>query len=88
MHLVGRTALHLAHQIGDGELGRHRDEHVDMVARQYPAQDVDLVLATHLTADVAHPQTQRPGQHLVAVLRRPDDAPLVTLLRNALPVKG
>ncbi|MEI4263629.1 hypothetical protein [Roseovarius sp. D0-M9] len=30
-----------------------------MIARQHPAQDVDLVLAADLTADVAHPQAQR-----------------------------
>jgi len=33
LHLVGRTTLHLAHEIGTGELWRHRNKHVDVVAR-------------------------------------------------------
>jgi len=56
LHLERRTALHLAHQIRDRELGRHRYEHVDMIARKYPVQDFDLVLAANLAADVTHPQ--------------------------------
>lgn len=79
---MGRTALHLAHQIRDSELRRHRDEHVDVIARQYPPQDVDLVLAAYLTADVAHPQAQRSSQHFVAVFRRPDD--VITMIEDAM----
>ena len=79
---MGRTALHLAHQIRDRELRRHRNEHVDVVARQHPAQDVDPVLGADLAADVTHPQAQRPLQHLVAVLGRPHD--MVAMVENAV----
>ncbi len=73
LHSVRRTALHPAHQIGNRELLRHRHEHVDVVAVQDPAQDVDLVLAANLAADVTHPQAHLTGQHLEPVLCRPDE---------------
>lgn len=50
VYLVRRTALHLAHQVGNRELQWHRYKHVDMIARQHRAQDVDLVLAVDLAA--------------------------------------
>ncbi len=45
LYSVGRTALHLAHQIGDDQPRLHRDEHLHVVARQHPAQDIDSVFA-------------------------------------------
>jgi len=88
LHFVGRAALHQTHQVTDGQLWRDRHEHVDMVARQHSSDDLDAVLSTDLAADVTNPQLNVALQHLVAILGRPNDAPLVTLLRNALPVKG
>ena len=64
LHPVRRGALHLAHQVRNRQLRRHQYEHVDVVARQHPAQDVDLVLLAHLPTDVAHTQAHPTGQHL------------------------
>ncbi len=44
--------------------------------------DVDPVLAADLTANVAHPQTQRAGQDLVTVFGRPDD--VIAMIKNAV----
>lgn len=55
---------------------------MDVIARQHPAQDVDLVLPADLTANVADTQAQRPGQDLLTVLRRPDD--MVAVIENAV----
>ncbi len=79
---VRRTALHLAHQIRNGQLGRHRDEHMHVAARQHPAQEADTVLSTDLAANVAHPQTQRPAQHLAAVFGGPHD--VIAVAENAV----
>lgn len=63
-------------------LAAHRHEHVDVIARQHSAQDVDLVLPADLTENVADTQAQRPGQDLVAVLSRPDD--MIAVIVNAV----
>jgi len=55
---------------------------MNVIARQHPAQDVDLVLAADLTADVAHPEAQRPGQDLVTILGRSDD--VIAVIENAM----
>ena len=73
LDLVGRTPFGALHEIADGNVGRHRDEHVDVIARQHTLDD----LHTHFTADlpdnVPHPLPQFPLQHLVAILGDPDD---------------
>ena len=67
MHFVGRTALHLARQIGDREFRRCLHEGVGVVARQHRAQDADFALVADLRADLAHPKMQLTDQHLGAV---------------------
>ena len=86
LHPVRRAALHLAHQVRNRQLRRHQYEHVDVVTRRHPAQDVDPVLAANLVANVAHSEGQIAGQHLVGVFGRPDDS--FTLKRYRLEVGG
>ena len=56
LDLVGRSALHLADQIADGQFRRHRHEHVDVIARQHALDDLDAILSTDLPDDL--PDTQ------------------------------
>ena len=86
LHFSGRTALHRAHQFRDGAFRMHRHKQMDMIIQQHPAQDVDLVLVTDLTAGVDHPQVHLTSQHLVAVFRRPDDEVAVQLLPISISV--
>ena len=82
LHFSGRMALHPAHQIRNCNLWRHRHKHMDLIARQHSAQDVDLVLATNFTKDVAYPQAYLVCQHLVVEFRRPDD--VVAVIEKAV----
>ena len=59
-----------------------RYEHMHVVARQHPAQDVDLVLVPYQNAEVAHPQEQRSSQHFITLFRRLDD--LITPIEDAM----
>ncbi len=43
----------------------------------------EIYRAAHLAANIAHPQSQLPGQHLVAVLRGPNH--VVTMVKHAMP---
>ena len=82
LHPIRRTALHLAHEVGDCELWRHGHEHVDTITRQDAAQYVDLILAAYLAADIAHPKPKIARQDFVAILCRPDD--VVAVIKNAV----
>ena len=73
LDLERRTALHHAHPIADRPLRGHRDEHVHMIRRDHAAHDGDAVLLTDLATDIPDPEAQVPAQHLVAILRRPDN---------------
>ena len=48
LDLVERTPFGALHEIADGNVGRHRDKHVDVIARQHALDD----LHTHFTADL------------------------------------
>src|SRR5207342_3692564 len=75
LHLdfVGRTPLGALHQISYGDVGRHRDEHVDVIARQHTLDDLHTHFTTDLPDDVPHPLPQFSLQNLVAILGDPDD---------------
>ena len=79
---MGRTALHLTDEIGDGELWGHGHDHVHMVTGQNAMQDVDTVLLAYLATNGPNPEPQVADQDLVAVLRRPDD--MVPVVINAM----
>src|SRR5437588_5016612 len=82
LHLdfVGRTPLGALHQIADGDVGRHRDEHVDVIARQHPLDDLNAHFTTDLPDDVPHPLPQFPLQYLVAILGDPHD--MIAVVKN------
>ena len=68
-----RAPLGHAHEVADPDVGRDFDEHVDMIARQRPADDGHAHLGADLPDDVAHPRADLAVKHLVTVLGRPDD---------------
>tara|TARA_Y100001001_G_scaffold46455_1_gene41769 strand:+ start:22582 stop:23088 length:507 start_codon:yes stop_codon:yes gene_type:complete len=59
-----------------------QNEHVDVITRKHPPQDVDLVLVPYQNAEVAHPQEQRSSQHFMTLFRRLDD--LITPIEDAM----
>ena len=77
---VGRTALHLTDETGDGDFWGHGHDHVHVVTGQNAMQDVDTVLLAYLATNGSKPKPQAADQNLVTVLRRPDD--LVSLKRG------
>ena len=60
-----KPTLHLKQRVAEDELRRNRHEHVDVPARQLPAQDVGLVLAapkwTYLIRKFSGSATMEPG---------------------------
>ena len=68
-----RTPLCPAHEVADRDIWRNLDEHVDVILRQGAVDDRHAHLLAHLPDDLAHPQADIANQHLVAILRRPDD---------------
>ena len=61
-------------------MGRYRDEHMDMIARQHTLDDLHAHFTTDLPDDVPHPLPQFPLQHLVAILGDPDD--VIAVVKN------
>jgi len=58
---------------------------VDVIGRRHAANDVDTSLAANLTADIPYAQPDITREHLVAILREPDD--VVTVIKTQwLPV--
>ena len=86
LYLVGRPALHQAHQIAERQLWRDRREHVDMIRRQHASDDLDTVLRTNLSENIAHPQLDIASQHLVAILGRPNE--VVAVIIDAMLTRG
>lgn len=82
LDLVGRSSLHLAHEIADCELWRHRYEHVDVIARQNTANDINAIFSAHLADDIANALTQITLENLVAIFRRPHD--VIAVIKNAV----
>lgn len=80
LDLVGRAAFGALHQIADGDMGRHRDEHVDVIARQHALDDLHAHFTADLPDDVPHPLAQLALQHLVAILGDPDD--VIAVVKN------
>jgi hypothetical protein len=82
LHLVGRTAFHLSHQITHRQLWRHRHEHVDMIARQHASDNVNVIFRADLPDDVSHAQPDIAEQNFVTILRRPDQ--VIAVVENAM----
>ena len=75
LHLdtAGRAALDALHDIGQGQLGRDRQEHVDMIARQHALHDMDAEFLAGLDNDFSDPFTHRALQNFIPVFRGPHD---------------
>ena len=48
LHSVGRTSFDTAHKVTDGNMGRYRDEHVDMLFGQNARYDLNAQLVADL----------------------------------------
>ena len=59
---------------------------MDMIRRQHASDDLDTVLRTNLTANIAHPQLDIASQHLVAILGRPNE--VVAVIIDAMLTRG
>ena len=80
LHSVGRTSFDTTHKVTDGNVGRDGDEHVDMLFGQNARYDLNTKLVADLLDDRSYPLAQRPLQHLVAILRDPDD--VIAMVKN------
>ena len=80
LDFVGGASFGALHQIADGNMGRHRDKHVDVIARQHTLDDLHTHLTTDLPDDVPHPLPQFSLQNLVAIFGDPDD--VIAVVKN------
>src|SRR5437016_6818325 len=55
-------------------------EHMDMFSRQNPGDDLDAKFFAQLPDNRSYPLPQRAFQHLVAILRDPDD--VIPMVKN------
>ena len=62
--------------------GRHRDKHVDVIARQHALDDLHAHFTADLPHNVPHRLPQFPLQHLVAILGDPDD--VIAVIKNRM----
>lgn len=69
----GKLRLDALHDIGQGQLGWDRREHVDMIARQNAFHDMDTRFVASLDDDVTDPLAHCALQNLVPLLRSPHD---------------
>src|SRR5580700_1144845 len=86
LHSVGRTSFDTAHKVTDGNVGRYSDEHVDMLFGQNARYDLNAKLLADLLDDRSYPLAQCPLQHLVAILRDPDD--VIAMVKNGVTSCG
>ena len=84
LHLdsVGRTSFDTAHKVTDGNMGRYGDEHVDMLFGQNARYDLNAKLVADLLDDRSYPLAQCSLQHLVPILRDPDD--VIAMVKNGV----
>ncbi len=82
LHFVGRPALHLANQIADSKLRRHRYKHVDMISGENAPNDTDTILCANLMNDFTSPKADVTLKNVISVLRRPDD--MEPVVKNAM----
>ena len=73
LDLARRASLGPADEVADRDVWRDFDEHVDVITCEGTVDDRHAHLLAHLPDDLAHPQADIANQHLVAILRRPDD---------------
>lgn len=73
LDLARRAPLGTTHEVTDRDVRRDFNEHVHMIARQSPIDDDHACLITDLLDDVAHTEPYLTVQHLIPILRRPDE---------------
>ena len=75
LHLdaAGRAALDALHDLGKRQLGRDRQEHMDMIACQNAFYDVDAEFLTGLDDNFSDPFTHCALQNFIPVFRGPHD---------------
>ncbi len=70
---LGAFPLHPLDQTTDGDVGRDRDHHMDMIRGDMPLQDIDARLLAFFADKRANPFRHLATQHFVAILGDPDD---------------
>ena len=68
-----RAALDPADDVADSVLWWHADEHINVVARQYPFDDVHLEFGANLPNNLPNPKAKLATQDVIAVCCRPDE---------------
>lgn len=68
---IGAFPLEALDQPTDRHLGRGRQQHVNMIGRNMPLQDVHPLPSAFLANHISNPLRHRTSQHFVAVLRDP-----------------
>jgi hypothetical protein len=80
LYLAGRPPLGTAHEVTDRDVRRDFDEHMDVVARQRTIDDGHTHFIADLSDDLAHPEAHIADEHLVPVLRRPNE--MVAMMKS------
>lgn len=73
LELLRGAALGPAYEIGDRDVRRYLDEQMHVILRQCAVDDRYAHLGANLANDLAHPQALIADQHVVSILRRPDE---------------
>jgi hypothetical protein len=68
------------HEVADGNMRRDFHQHMDMFSRQNAGDDLEAQVFAHLPDNRSYLLPQRAFQHLVAILRDPDD--VVAMVKN------
>src|SRR6202163_4514009 len=80
LHPMRRPSLDAPHEVADGNMRRDFHEHMDMFSRQNAGYDLDAQFSAHQPDNRSYPLPQRAFQHLVAILRDPDD--VIPMVKN------
>ena len=80
LHPMRRPSLDAPHEVADRNMRRDFHEHMDMFSRQNAGYDLDAQFSAHLPDNRSYPLPQRAFQHLVAILRDPDD--VIPMVKN------
>lgn len=73
LDLARRAPLGTTHEVTDRDVRRDFNEHVHVIARQSPVDDGHAHLITDLLDDLAHTEPHITVQHLIPILRCPDE---------------
>ena len=83
LNLTRQASLGELDKIGHGDVGRNRDEDVNMITGNHPVLDAHPQLLGNLGNDIPNPLLHRGGEYPISVLGDPDEVIAVGVNRMA-----